>query len=40
MTVWLAETLLSHSKGTDPDAFVLTDPPPGFTCVLGEYTDH
>jgi hypothetical protein len=40
MTPWLAETLLSHPKGSDPAAFTLSDPPDGFSCVLGEYTDH
>lgn len=40
MTPWLAQTLLSHPKGTLPDDFVLTPPPAGFGCVLGEYTDH
>jgi hypothetical protein len=40
MTPWLAETLLSHPKGTAPAAFELTEPPSGFSCVLGEYTDH
>ena len=40
MTAWLAETLLAHPKGSDSGAFGLTDPPPGFGCVLGEYTDH
>ena len=40
MTPWLAETLLSHTKGTAPADFQLTAPPPGFSCVLGEYTDH
>lgn len=40
MTSWIAATLLSHPKGTPPQDFVLTQPPPGFSCVLGEYTDH
>ncbi len=40
MTPWLVETLLSHPKGSDPSDFVLTEPPAGFSCVLGEYTDH
>ncbi len=40
MTPWLAATLLSHSKGTLPEDFTLTAPPPGFSCVLGEYLDH
>lgn len=40
MTAWLAATLLSHPRGTEPDTFDLAAPPPGFSCVLGEYTDH
>ena len=40
MTTWLAETLASHPKGADPASFALTDPPAGFTCVRGAYTDH
>jgi dienelactone hydrolase len=40
MTSWLAQTLLSHPKGTPPEEFVLTSPPAEFGCVLGEYTDH
>lgn len=40
MTPWLAETLLSHPKGSAPDTLVLSQPPSGFSCVLGEYTDH
>jgi hypothetical protein len=40
MTPWLIETLLSHPKGSDPADFQLTQPPAGFSCVLGEYTDH
>jgi len=40
MTPWLAQALLSHPKGSDPTRFVLTEPPSGFSCVLGEYTDH
>ncbi len=40
MTSWLTSTLLSHPKGSDPADFVLTDPPAGFSCVLGEYLDH
>ncbi len=40
MTPWIAETLLSHPKGTPPREFVLTQPPEGFSCVIGEYTDH
>ena len=40
MTPWLAQTLLSHPKGTPAAAFELTQPPSGFSCVLGPYTDH
>ncbi|HEY8514504.1 MAG TPA: PHB depolymerase family esterase [Candidatus Binatia bacterium] len=40
MTSWLVRTLLSHPKGSDPADFVLTEPPPGFSCVVGPYTDH
>jgi hypothetical protein len=40
MTPWLVKTLVSHPKGNDPRSFQLTDPPPGFSCVRGEYTDH
>jgi poly(3-hydroxybutyrate) depolymerase len=40
MTSWLATTLLSHPKGAAPTDFDLTPPPPGFSCVLGAYTDH
>jgi len=40
MTPWLAQTLLSHPKGTPASAFELTQPSEGFSCVLGEYTDH
>jgi len=40
ITPWVAETLLSHPKGTAPSAFVLKPPPTGFTCVVGAYTDH
>jgi len=40
MTPWLAATLLAHPKGSDPADFELTEPPAGFSCVLGPYTDH
>lgn len=40
MTAWMVETLLSRPKGSDPARFSLTDPPAGFGCVLGAYTDH
>jgi dienelactone hydrolase len=40
MTSWIIETLLSHPKGSDPADFVLTEPPAGFRCVVGAYTDH
>jgi poly(3-hydroxybutyrate) depolymerase len=40
MTPWLAQTLLSHPKGSPASRFQLTPPPAGFSCVLGPYTDH
>ena len=40
MTPWLARTLLSFPKGSDPADFAFDDPPAGFRCVLGEYQDH
>ena len=40
MTPWLASTLLAHAKGTPAEDLVLTDPPDGFACVVGAYTDH
>jgi hypothetical protein len=40
VTPWVAETLLSHPKGTDPAAFMLMPPPGGLSCVVGPYTDH
>jgi len=40
ITTWIAETLRSHPKGTDPADFELTEPPSGVSCVIGEYTDH
>jgi dienelactone hydrolase len=40
MTAWLAETIASHPKGSDPDDFVMPAPPEGFSCVRGPYTDH
>lgn len=39
-TLWAASTLLSHPKGSDPAGFTLTTPPPGFSCVVGAYSDH
>lgn len=40
MTPWIARTLLSFPKGSDPASFTFEDPPPGFGCVLGAYQDH
>jgi predicted esterase len=40
LTNWLATTLLSYPKGSDPSSFQLMPPPSGFTCTVGEYTDH
>lgn len=37
---WALATLASHPKGTDAKAFKLTEPPEGFKCQLGRYTDH
>jgi len=39
-TEWAAELLRSHPRGSQPEDFVLTEPPPDFSCVLGAYTDH
>ncbi len=38
--LWALQTLASHPKGSDPAAFRLTVPPPGYTCQLGRFTDH
>ncbi len=40
MTSWLAQTALSFPKGSKAADFELTEPPAGFSCILGEYTDH
>ena len=37
---WALKTLASHPKGSNPKAFRLTDPPEGYSCKLGPYTDH
>ena len=38
--LWALRTLASHPKGSSPDSFVLTTPPPGYKCQLGRFTDH
>jgi len=37
---WALETMASHPKGSDPEAFRLTTPPDGYSCRIGTYTDH
>lgn len=37
---WALETMASHPKGSDPEAFRLTAPPDGYSCRIGTYTDH
>jgi hypothetical protein len=37
---WALKTLSSHPKGSPKAAFVLTDPPSGYTCKVGPFTDH
>jgi hypothetical protein len=37
---WALKTLSSQPKGTSKDAFALTDPPSGYACKLGPFTDH
>jgi poly(3-hydroxybutyrate) depolymerase len=38
--LWALTTLASHPKGTPAKNFRLTTPPPGYSCMLGPYTDH
>jgi poly(3-hydroxybutyrate) depolymerase len=38
--LWALDTLASHPKGADPKDFRLTDPPEGYDCKIGPYTDH
>jgi hypothetical protein len=37
--MWMATTLASHPKGTPKADFKLTNPPSGFRCSVGRYTD-
>ena len=37
---WALTTMASHPKGSSPASFHLTDPPPGYSCKLGRFTDH
>ena len=36
---WALKTLSSHPKGADPADFSLTEPPEGYSCQVGRYTD-
>jgi len=38
--LWALKTMSSHPKGSDPNGFKLTDPPEGYNCRVGPYTDH
>ncbi len=38
--LWALQTLASFPKGSKPDQFRLTSPPPGYSCKLGPFTDH
>jgi hypothetical protein len=38
--LWALTTMASHPKGAVPEDFVLTNPPAGYSCRLGRYTDH
>lgn len=37
--LWALTTLASHPKGSDPADFRLTEPPEGYHCQLGPFTD-
>jgi hypothetical protein len=37
---WMAQLLYSHPKGSDPSTFKMVDPPQGYSCTLGRFTDH
>ena len=37
---WALTTLASHPKGTTAARFRLTEPPEGYSCKLGTYSDH
>jgi poly(3-hydroxybutyrate) depolymerase len=38
--LWALTTLASHPKGSRVSKFHLTQPPQGYSCKLGPYTDH
>lgn len=38
--LWALQTLISHPKGSSVDDFVLNQPPEGYSCRVGTYTDH
>ncbi|HET9159325.1 MAG TPA: hypothetical protein VFN88_01820, partial [Caulobacteraceae bacterium] len=38
--LWALSTLASFPKGSNPKAFHLTNPPDGYSCKLGPFTDH
>ena len=38
--LWALRTLASHPKGSSVASFELTDPPAGYKCKLGRFTDH
>ena len=37
---WALRTLASHPKGSEKSSFHLTQPPEGYSCHVGAYTDH
>jgi hypothetical protein len=37
---WALKTLSSHPKGSDLQAFELSQPPEGYACKIGSFTDH
>lgn len=38
--LWALQTMASHPKGTDPQAFRLTEPPKGYRCETGPFTGN
>ncbi len=38
--LWALKTLASHPKGSSTASFHLTDPPTGYSCRMGRFTDH
>ena len=38
--LWALNTLASHPKGSQPNQFRLAQPPQGYNCKLGPFTDH